>query len=477
MRHTLSLCLTLSAATLWAQPTWRVDSLLTTWPVRLAVEEDRHHSTPGVIRAVDEQGIDLKLERTWPGMPVFTDTLVRRYVALYGEPRREEFRAMLGAARAYFPLFESELVRQGLPKEWKYLPMALSAMNVTAASSEGQAGPWMLTYPDAVRHGLRVTAEVDERRDPRTSTMAAVALLKELLKRYPNREHALAAFACGPANLERAKGRAGVDAPLKELYPHFSKGSREVLPLLMAFTFLATHAHELGISPLEVQPMEEADTLRYHSDIRVNSLLTTLNLPGARFRALNPTLCGSMVPAHLRFLLPRGEGTRFLSLSDSIARIPVTQVPPRTNSATGTSDADGREAIEYRVRPGDYLGRIAARFGVKVSQIKTWNKLRSDRISTGDKLIIHLPASQRARYERLHAKDGDTEPTNHLTPSPPPAATSPTPAYTWYTVRSGDSLYGIARRYPGLDADTLMRVNGITANIRPGQKLKIPVER
>lgn len=112
-------------ASLWAQPTWRVDSLLATWPVQLAVEEDRHHSTPGAIRAVDEQGIDLKLGRTWPGMPVFTDTLVRRYVALYGEPRREGFRALLGAAQSYFPLFEGELTRQGLPKEWKYLPMGV----------------------------------------------------------------------------------------------------------------------------------------------------------------------------------------------------------------------------------------------------------------------------------------------------------------------------------------------------------------
>ncbi len=132
------------------------------------------------------------------------------------------------------------------------------------------------------------------------------------------------------------------------------------------------------------------------------------------------------------------------------------------------------------MRSGDYLGRIAMRFGVKVSQIKTWNKLRNDRISAGDRLVIYVPASQRDRYERHTVKTTDGEPTNSTAPKPAgtTAGRSTSVAdHIWYTVQAGDSLYAIAQRFPGVEAKDLMELNGISANIKPGQKLKIPVAK
>ncbi|MBK8498216.1 MAG: transglycosylase SLT domain-containing protein [Flavobacteriales bacterium] len=180
------------------QSTWHVDSLLTTWPVRLAVEEARHEARPGVIRAVDTRDLYSQLQKAAPGIPVFADSTVERYVNLYGEPRREEFRALLGAAQHYFPLIEGALAEQGIPKELKYLPMALSAMNTLAGSPNGEAGLWMLNYPVALRYGLNVTAERDERRDPHLATRAAVRYLKDLRAQYADPGLALMAFACGP---------------------------------------------------------------------------------------------------------------------------------------------------------------------------------------------------------------------------------------------------------------------------------------
>ncbi|MBK8498215.1 MAG: LysM peptidoglycan-binding domain-containing protein [Flavobacteriales bacterium] len=284
--------------------------------------------------------------------------------------------------------------------------------------------------------------------------------------------------------MARAQGRTNNSHDLRTLYQHCTEGQRDVLPLLMAFIHLSTHAQELGIAPIEVIPFEAADSVRVESELHFAAIATVMGLPVPRLRAMNPLLCSDRVPPFERLRLPRGERDRFVQLTDSIIRVQQqlhqAPVPPYSGmaSAAPVRTADGREAIHYRVRSGDYLGSIAMRFGVKVSQIKTWNKLRSDRISAGDRLLIYVPASQRARYER-HSSAPEDEPTNRTVPAVNGAnANLPSPVadFTWYTVQTGDSLYGIAQRYPGVEAKDLMQVNGISADIKPGQKLKIPVQ-
>ena len=469
---------------LCAQTTWRVDSLMTTWPVRIAVEEARPLAKPGVVRAIDPTTVKQGLLQLAPSLPLVADSNTVKYVRLYGEPRRDEFRALLGMAQLHFPLIEGELARQGLPHELKYVPMALSAMNNLCGDTEGRSGLWMLTYPVALRYGLTVNSVRDERRDPQLATMAAAHYLKDLMAQYKDPQLAVLAFACGPANVTRARqGVGGAKHPAAH-YGSFTAAQRDVLPLLSAFVYLSLNAQKLGLEPLVIGPMEATDTLRSDVELHQQALALTLNIDPARLRALNPALCSDHVPAFEAFILPRGERAHYEQLADSIQRMQIalaakqaSALKPGADLATRTSD--GREAIEYRVRSGDYLGRIAQRFGVKVSQLKTWNKLRSDHIDVGDVLVVYVPPSQRARYERLHAKDDDDEPMNSAPTAPvkntvDAATPLPNTDFITYTVRQGDSLYAIARRYPGLDADTLMHYNGITAAIHPGQKLKIP---
>ena len=483
VRPILSFLLAISMAAAVAQSaaqqtTWRIDSLVTTWPVRLAMEEARHEPVRGVIRAVDTRELLAQLRIATPDLPVFTDSNVVAYVQLYGEPRREEFRAVLGAAQYYFPMIENALAVQGLPNDLKYLPMALSAMNTLAGSPNGEAGLWMLNYPVAIRYGLHVDAVRDERRDPYLATVAATHYLKDLHARYKDWGLAVMAFTCGPTNVTRAQQRTHGSKDLRILYPQFTDGHRDVLPLLMACIHLSAQAKKLGIAPLDVMPFEASDSLRAESELRFQAIATTLGMPVSRLRAINPMWCNDRVPALERFQLPRGERERFAQLTDSIARVQRQLIEAPVASTPVERSADGREAIHYRVRSGDYLGRIAMRFGVRVSQIKTWNKLRSDRISAGDKLVIYVPASQRARYER-HASSDDDGPTNSTAPTNGGTTVrvpSPVADFTWYTVQAGDSLYAIARRYPGLEAKDLMKANGISADIHPGQKLKIPAQ-
>jgi len=508
MRARVALLFTLAAFGAQAQTLWRLDSLASSWPVRTAIEESRRHSSPGVIRAMDTRDLYAKLRAASPVLPVFADSLVSRYVDVLGEPRREDLRALLGIAEEYHPMIEGELLQHGLPKDLKHLPMALSCMNALAESNEGGAGLWMLTYPVALRYGLRVGPDIDERRDPRLSTRAAALYLKDLQSRYNNWSLTLMAFACGPANVTRAQGRTNGATDMRVLYPHFSTGARDVLPLLMALNYLSAHHTQLGIAPIHVKPFEPADTIRTDRELRFDALAATLGVPVKRLRALNPTLCSERVPAYHALLVPKGERAHYLALADSVARTQQWLLEAERKASEPGEDhvakgPDGREAIYYRVRSGDVLGRIAQRFGVKVSQLKTWNRMKSDHIDVGEELVIWVTPSQRTRFEKEKEKSEDGDgPVNQntsekeeatvkapapQTPSPrssdktAPAvkaeATKDVSGFTWYTVRKGDSLYGIAKRYPGVDADSLMRVNGIGAGIRPGQRIKVPMKR
>jgi membrane-bound lytic murein transglycosylase D len=478
-----------------AQMLWRLDSLVATWPVRTAIEESRRQISPGVVRAMDTRGLQEKLKPLATVLPVFGDSVVDRYVNALGEQRREDLRAAMGLLEEYAPLIDGELARNGLPKELRYLPLGLSCMNTLAAGPEGGAGLWMLSYPVAVRYGLRIDDMIDERRDPRLCTMAAARWLKDLHARYGDWPTVVMAFACGPANVTRAMERLKGETDLRLLYPQFTRGSRDALPLLMAMSYLATHAEQLGIIPIHVKLLEPADTIRSPKELRLTAIAAAQGIARDRLHALNPTLCGDRVPAHHALLLPIGERLRYEALADSVQRLQQWLAENERKANEPGEDAiakgpDGREAIYYRVRSGDYLGRIAQRFHVKVSQLKSWNKLNSDHIDVGEELVVWVTASQRARFEKGQEKnDEGDEPTNQAMPARSPAATAPAvkaapkpgaeasdEAFTWYTVRKGDSLYGIAKRYPGVDADSLMRVNGIGAGIRPGQRIKVPVK-
>ena len=484
VRRTIVLLIALGipgAASLCAQSTWRVDSLMTTWPVQQRLTEVGSTTGQGVIRAVDTNDLYAKLHRAAPGIPVFADSTVVAYADLYGEPLREQLRVLLGVSQVYFPMIEKELDLQGLPSELKYLPMALSAMNTQAGSIDGGSGLWMLTYPVALRYGLSVSAAVDERRDDVRSTMVAGRYLKDLHARYNDWGLTIMAFACGPANVTRAQQRSGGATDYRTLYPHFTDGQREVLPLLMAFIHLTANAERMGIAPIAVAPWELADTLITDRTIRLEALAQVMQLPIGRLRVLNPTLSSGIVPASGKFFLPRGMRPRYEQLTDSVQRVELElaitakTLGPTANEPTVTVEM--KRTIRYKVRPGDSLGKIAEKHRVTVKQLRTWNNLRSDRINAGRSLMIQVKKREVVKPIADPAKDlpEDEGSTNGAPTTTTAANNDPIAAkLVTYTVQSGDSLYRIAQRYPGVTAQLIMEANGIGTAIKPGQKLKIP---
>jgi membrane-bound lytic murein transglycosylase D len=470
-----SICLLAGLHGTVAQNAWPVDSLLSTWPIQQRLQEARIKPRPATPPDTDKLYNDLKREA--PALPVFGDSLVDRFVALFATEQRDHFRVLLGVAEAHLPMIERELARHGLPNELKYLPYALSAFNPQAYSNSGEAGLWMLTYPVALKHGLVVSEYIDERRDPEKSTVAAMRHLQDLHAKHGDWSTAVMAFTCGPANLTRARQRSGSDRDPRLLYPHFAPGQRSVLPRLMAFTFLAMHAEKAGLDPLVFRVNETNDTVRFDSTLQINALNRVVGTRPARFRALNPTLTGAVVPAGSPFLLPRSEAQRFGELAFVVLEAQSTR--PRQPTAEVRKEEepidklpDGREATLYRIAEGDCLGCIADRFGVGLSELKKWNDLKSEDIELGNTLIIYLPRTERLRYESDTVRVATPAP--EVVRNKPKEPPSEDAEFIWYTVRSGDSLYLIAKKYPGVSSDDLMRHNGIGADIRPGQKIKIP---
>ncbi len=460
---------------------------MSTWPVSVRMEEVRGQLGRGVIRIVDVRDLDARLIRAAGVLPVISDTSVVDYIHLYGEPKREQFRALLGMADAYFPMIEEELTRQGLPLELKYLPMAMSAMNAQAVSNTGEAGLWMLTWPVALRYGLMVTDRIDERNDARKSTVAAVRYLKDLHTRYGDWNSTIAAFACGPANLTRARQRTHGVKDLRSLYPHISSSHRDVLPMLMAFVYLSAEAADQGIEAIAMRPVEPVDSVSNERALRFDALAAVMGTPLRHLRALNPTLIAAEIPEGHRFCLPAGDQLRFAQVVDSVERLDARLLalragPPKVADAEVTTEVD--KTIKYKVRAGDNLGRIAEHHHVTVSQLKSWNHLRSDRIAAGNYLTIHVKAKVKVKIpEEAGDAAPDVEgPTNHAQPGASAvhannvAVQEQLTAVT-YTVQTGDSLYRIAKRYPGLTVQRIMEVNGIGTAIRPGQKLKIPTHQ
>jgi len=198
---------------------------------------------------------------------------------------------------------------------------------------------------------------------------------------------------------------------------------------------------------------------------------------------LNPTLCNDQVPLGQAFHLPRLMGERYVALRDSIPRTEAALAQDREKEQEAGEEewttVTVEKSIRYTVRSGDNLSLIAARHHVTVGQLKKWNGLTSDRINAGRKLLIKVKKRERIKVNEPEPQLPEEEgPTNQV-PAGADAhvqqeATSAASSFTTYTVRSGDSLYTIAEHYPGISAQHLMEVNGITARIHPGQTLRIP---
>lgn len=441
--------------------------------------------------------------------------LVKNYINVYTKKRREQVRYMLALSEYYFPLFEEIFDQYGVPYELKNLAIIESALNPRAVSRVGAVGIWQFMYGTARMYGLRINSLVDERRDPLKSTHAAARFLKNLYGIYGDWTLALAAYNCGPGNVNKAIRRSGGRRDFWEIYYYLPRETRGYVPAFIAATYTMHYHREHLLSAGDVEIALHTDTLMIREKLHLEQVSGVLGIPVKQLRDLNPQYRYDIIPAmatemyHLT--MPVAGVGRFIDLQDSILAYRDSVYFNREKMITSPSSVNARYQVDlpsdkydklyYTVKSGDNLGFIADWYDVRVSDLRYWNNISRNLIRSGQKLVVYKSKGRSARYTGLNDMSF-TEKQEFagriVRPGTGPASVAGSSRelaggsgsgsvsgvggapgddseFIYYTVRSGDTLWDIAKKYPGVTDTDISRWNNLSDShrIKPGQKIRI----
>ena len=323
--------------------------------------------------------------------------VVRRYIQRYVKHSPRQLASLQRKAEYYFPLFEDILGKHNLPYELCYLAVVESALNPQAHSHMGAAGLWQFMPSTGKIYGLEVNSLVDERMDPLRSTEAACRFLKSLYGIFNDWNLAIAAYNCGPGNVNKAIHRAGGKRDFWSIYPFLPSETRAYLPLFIAAAYAMNYADVHGICPADLQITMKTDTIVTYERQHLQQVADNLNIPLSELRRLNPQYARDILPGGKAYALclPIEKAGSYIDQQDSIIayrakelihnRRDEIELLQRT-SVQGGYSVNG--VTYYKIKEGDTLGGIAKKFHVSVKQLKAWNGLKSDIIRAGKTLKI-----------------------------------------------------------------------------------------
>ncbi|MCM4167893.1 lytic transglycosylase [Arenibacter sp. H213] len=372
--------------------------------------------------------------------------------------RRGLMSRMLTVSQFYFPLFEQELDNQNVPLELKYLAIVESALNPRARSRVGATGLWQFMYGTGKMYDLDVNSYVDERSDPINSTKAASKYLKKLHTIFDDWDLALAAYNSGPGNVNKAIRRSGGYKNYWNIRRNLPRETAGYVPAFLATMYIFEYAKEHGFEQQLVdRPYFETDTVHVKSMITFDQISELVDISVEELQVLNPTYKLNIIPfvknKNYTLRLPIDALGKFVNNEDAIYAHVKNEL--KSEEKPLPQVVQSQDQIRYKVKSGDFLGKIAERYGVGVSQIKSWNGLRSNNLRIGQRLTIYprkLPAAVSSSTTNRSTNSGSKV----------------------HTVKSGDSLWTISKKYPGISIDNLRKWNGISGNdIKPGTKLKL----
>ena len=449
--------------------TCNVDSLLADWHNRNYIMLDTNCVASNTNPTFSDSAYIDRLSRIPSVIEMPYNAIVRRYIDQYATRSRKTVAYMLGASNFYMPIIEEIFDEHGIPLELKAMAVIESAMNPQAVSRAGAKGMWQFMYSTAKIYGLDIDSFVDERLDPVESAHAAAEYLKDAYRIFGDWNLAIASYNCGAGNVNRAIRRSGGRRAFWDIYPYLPRETRGYVPAFVGALYTMTYYREHGIQPEAVEMPAHVDTFRINRMLHFKQVTELVGVPLQDLKNLNPQYKHDIIPGNEKeyiLRIPYSFTNAFIDHEDSLYAYKAGEYFNPVVIKKIKDGGDG-ERIIHRVRSGDVLGKIAIRYHVTVSQIKRWNNLRSDNIRIGQRLVIYRGGKG--------PSTGSTSQKTVSKPNPPHKSTVPMDAdYTIYTVKSGDSLYLIAKNYPGVSAQNIMDFNGIGSRIKPGMKIKIP---
>ena len=414
---------------------------------------------------------------------------VKSYIELYTKKRREQVETMLGLADYYFPIFEAELDANDMPLELKYLPIIESALNPRARSRVGATGLWQFMYGTGKMYGLEIDSYIDERYDPVEATKSAVRYLKDLYSIYGNWHLVIAAYNCGPGNVNRAIRRTGGKKDFWKIYYYLPRETRGYVPAFIAAAYTFNYNIEHGLYPKTTLLPLASDTVMISKPLHFEQIAKNINCSIDVIRALNPQYRRDIIPAVKKqypLKLAFGLTMDFAELEDSIYsynrdkyfaqnKLVLTPIREYHDPVAPANKAK----VYYTVKEGDAVGLIADWFDVYSSDLRYWNNIHRNMIRVGQKLVIYVPKNKvdyYSKFNKMTFAQKQASQGRSVTTTTSAGKNEPDdPNYIYYTVRNGDNLWDIAKRYPGVSNKDIMALNNITdaRKISVGQRLKI----
>ena len=396
------------------------DSLLSVYNSRTYLKINTDCNMPDVNPVYSKEVYKERLARIPSVIELPYNDVVQKFIDRYSSRLRRSVSIMLGAQNFYMPTFEEALESYGLPLELKYLPVIESALNPNAVSRVGATGLWQFMLSTGKQYGLEVNSLVDERRDPVRASYAAAHYLRDLYKIFGDWNLVIAAYNCGPDNINKAIHRSNGATDYWQIYPYLPKETRGYVPAFIAANYIMNYYCDHNICPMQADLPGKTDTVVVSRDVHFEQVAKVLGMEIGQIQQLNPQyrrniVNGSTRPMALR--LPATLVGKFIDNEDSIyAYRPDVLLAKRTevdvnedvpsysrhsssssrskSSSSRKSRSKGKKGKKNKggrnvtIRQGDTLSEIAKRNGTTVKKLKKLNKISGSGIRAGKKLRI-----------------------------------------------------------------------------------------
>jgi membrane-bound lytic murein transglycosylase D len=399
--------------------------------------------------------------------------------------RKRSFERLIGISQYYFPMFEESLAAQNIPLEIKYLSVVESALNPRAVSRVGATGLWQFMYQTGKQYGLKVDTYVDERSDPLKASNAATQYMKNMYAIFGDWDLVLASYNTGPGNVAKAIRRSGGKQNYWNIRPYLHKETQGYVPAFLATMYIFEYHKEHGIKPDRAIANHFAtDTVMVKKALTFKQIADLLDVSVAELQFLNPSYKREEVPyitGQNHFLrLPIDKIAVFTSNEDKIYAYADYELSKKERpfEKTAVASTDFGNIKYHKVRKGESLSEISDRYGVTVSELKKWNRLRSSKAPLGRNLKIFVADNNNtaiASNERKPTNTADTtvvvSNTNKIFKEE--KVVSYKDVVKYYKVRQGDNLGEISNKY-GVTVAEVKKWNKLKSNnIALGASLKI----